>query len=185
MNLKNMDRKQLILLIAFILILLIFLNNFIKYINSKSNYVIDYKNSTGASMVEEASVEYDRTIYYDVENFLRKYINSFSDSSEEYKNYYKKSTTDEFRARFSKSKYNKLATNFYNKIVEYNTIDTRKGEQLKSESSLYSPDMIDKIYKVNDNNYYLCVLNLKDDTKGYIGFYFNTANNKAYIFYIE
>ena len=183
MNFKNISKKQLIILLLTCLILLLVLNKFLSSLNS--NTIINYKNSNGASLVKEASVEYDRNVYYNADNLIEKYVDSFSNDSKEYIDYYKNSLTDEYKKYLSKSKYKKRAKEFYQKFIDNSTIQTTLGEQLQTSGSLYDSGMLAKIYKINENGYYLCELKLKDDKKAYIGLYFNTNFNKAYIFYIE
>lgn len=187
MNLKNLSKKQIMALLITCLALLLVLNALMASVVKKDeSSLVDYKNDTGASLVEEASVEYDRVVCYKVENFVRQFIDSFDDRYEKatYMDYYKKSTTEEYRKHNSKSKYKKQSDNFYSKIITYSTIGTKRGDQLVTEKSLYNQDMIDKIYKLEDDkDYYICSLKLRNDEMSYIGLYFE--NNNAYIFYIE
>lgn len=187
MNFKVLSKKQIIILLIVCLIVLIVLNKFIVSISKGDNEdIVSYKEDTGATLVRRASVEYDRVICYNVENFVKQYIDSFDDRYEKstYANYYKKSVTDEYKASNSKSKYKKQAENFYSKIIEYSTVDTKRGEQLVTEKSLYNQDMIDKIYRLEED-YYICTLKLKDDEISYLGLNFSSNDDKAYIFYIE
>ncbi len=185
MDLKNINKKLIIIFLLTCLVLLIVLNAVLSSLNSDNNKLINYRKDTGASLIERASVEYDRNIYYNCENFIKQYIDDFSNNSKLYENYYKYSLTKEYKSNISKMKYKKIAKSFYDKIVQYNTVQTTQGEQLKTTGSLYNSSMLSKIYKLGEDNYYLCVLKLNDETKLYFGLYFNMQNNKAYIFYIE
>lgn len=184
MNLHNISKKQLIVVGITFLVLIFVLYNVMRNINSNTDSVINYRKDNGQTLIERATISYDRNVYYNCENFINQYINSFSNDSEGYLEYYKNSLTDSYKRKISKFKYKKIAKSFYQKILEYNTVDTSVGERLKSESSLYDSDCLGKIYSL-DSNHYLCELNLKDETKGYIGIYFNNDLSKAYIFYIE
>lgn len=186
MNFKDLSKKQMIVFLITCLALLIVLNLLIVNLGkSDEEEVVDYKDSTGASLIEGASVEYDRVVCYNVEKLLKQYIDSFDEryGKATYMDYYKKSVTDDYKKYNSKMKYRKQANNFYSKIIEYSTIGTKRGDQLITEKSLYNQEMLEKIYKI-EGNYYICELQLRNETKAYIGLYFD-SDNKAYIFYIE
>lgn len=178
MNFEKITKKQTLILLITILLVLIVLNALLKSFRETSDEKkIDYKTANASSLIADSEEVADRTVYVKIEQVLTEYLNSYisNDSSKDYKKYY--SMLDKkYKRSIGKKKYEEVSNNFLNK---FKIVGAITGKEL-----MITNEIVKGVYEF-DKNKYICMLENDRNENAYIGIRLDYETNNAYIFYIE
>lgn len=178
----ELTKKQKFILLTIALIVLVLLTLIIKGALSPKPFKIDYKSADGASLVEFSNQESSRTIFYELNDIVKKYIDSFDemdlfgDKKADYIPYtkYYDVLDDNYKSYLKKERYVEIANAFYKKY-NYSFTD---GEYQ------FDNIIIDTVYKFMDDMY-ISTLISRSEEKMYIGIKLIPNASEYKIFFIE
>jgi hypothetical protein len=181
--LKNLTNIQKIIGLLVIIVVLILATNLIRSINSTNKNGISYKNTSAEQLISKSTRNYDRVIFYELEEIAAKFVGSYKvspdasqDEKKDFVSYDKYSNAlDTEYKNYLGLGYNKKAEEFLKNFV----VNTQEAPQMDTV------DIVKEVYTINTNKY-LCVMKSDNsDKKLYLGITLIPETNNWNIFYIE
>lgn len=187
-DINKFSTVQKIYLSIIILIMFIIGTKLFEYFRNQKDS-IDYKSANIDTFLNDAEESYDRQVYWNLNDIISKFVLSYQTVEKlddsllvEYRytgysldEYYKALDTN-YQKYLGKSGYIKLAKQMLSKFATKN----ENGIVISTDK------IIEKMYKVNDENVYICKLNAVENSKSsYIVIKLDTEKKNYSILYLE
>ena len=177
----GINSKKMYIILGVVLIVIFALGTRLIKFNNES--IINYnKIKSGQDLISSATLTYERSIYYTLEDIITNFISSynirnFDSNVSSYEEYYEV-LNDSYKYRLGKEQYLKLSQSFF-KHFEF------LSDGMDPTTVYVSQNIIRSIYDLGEDRY-VCKLSVygKEDY-GYIGIKLNPSKKSYEIFYLE